>query len=61
MDEQIKESDRQIRQLDEQIKQSEQEIQKMEEAKSNTIAWLSQERETARPLTSKHVIQGYSI
>ena len=33
LDEQIKESDRQIRQLDEQIKQSEQEIQKMEEAK----------------------------
>lgn len=23
--------------------------------------WLSQECETARPLTSKHVIQGYSI
>ena len=26
-----------------------------------TVSWLSQERETARPLTSKHVIQGYSI
>ena len=61
LDEQIKQKDEQLRQLDEQRKVSEQEIQNMEEAKEYYIAWLSQERETARPLTSKHVIQGYSI